>query len=123
MADDPYEVGYGKPPKHTRFQPGRSGNPTGQRKPRPSVSDRLNKILAERVSVADGGRQMRLPKEDVFLRQLVNKAISGDRQFSRMLLDHLQRDHERPAVEGLGATDAYLMEELLKMVDARGEEP
>ena len=24
-----YEVGYGKPPQHSRFQPGRSGNPTG----------------------------------------------------------------------------------------------
>lgn len=25
-----YEVGYGKPPRHTRFQPGRSGNPRGR---------------------------------------------------------------------------------------------
>ena len=24
-----YEVGYGKPPRHTRFQPGSSGNPRG----------------------------------------------------------------------------------------------
>ena len=23
-----YEVGYGKPPRHTRFQKGQSGNPT-----------------------------------------------------------------------------------------------
>lgn len=27
-----YEVGYGKPPKRTRFQKGRSGNPAGRRK-------------------------------------------------------------------------------------------
>jgi hypothetical protein len=29
VADDRYEVGFGKPPKHTRFQKGRSGNPKG----------------------------------------------------------------------------------------------
>jgi len=27
-----YEIGYGNPPKHTRFRPGRSGNPAGRRK-------------------------------------------------------------------------------------------
>ena len=26
-----YDVGYAKPPEHTRFQPGRSGNPAGRR--------------------------------------------------------------------------------------------
>jgi hypothetical protein len=27
--DDDDRVGYGKPPKHSRFKPGRSGNPNG----------------------------------------------------------------------------------------------
>ena len=27
-----YEVGYGKPPKDTRFKPGQSGNPSGRPK-------------------------------------------------------------------------------------------
>jgi hypothetical protein len=25
-----YEIGYGKPPKHTQFKKGRSGNPNGR---------------------------------------------------------------------------------------------
>lgn len=29
--DDDYKVGYGKPPKHSQFQPGESGN-KGRRK-------------------------------------------------------------------------------------------
>ena len=29
MTDD-YEVGFKKPPKHTQFKPGRSGNPDGR---------------------------------------------------------------------------------------------
>src|SRR6202022_3261656 len=31
-AGDEYDVGYGKPPKHTRFRAGQSGNPAGRRK-------------------------------------------------------------------------------------------
>jgi hypothetical protein len=33
-----YEVGYGKPPKSTRFQPRQSGNPSGRSKARASYA-------------------------------------------------------------------------------------
>jgi hypothetical protein len=36
-----YEVGYGKPPKHTRFKPGQSGNPKG----RPKASKDFRSLL------------------------------------------------------------------------------
>jgi hypothetical protein len=32
VAEAPYDVGYGKPPKHTQFKPGHSGNPRGRRR-------------------------------------------------------------------------------------------
>jgi Family of unknown function (DUF5681) len=31
VSDDDYEVGYGKPPEHTKFKKGQSGNPKGRR--------------------------------------------------------------------------------------------
>ena len=42
MSDD-YEVGYKKPPIHTRFKPGVSGNPKG----RPKGTKNLATDLAE----------------------------------------------------------------------------
>ena len=30
MTREKYEVGYGKPPKQSQFQPGQSGNPNGR---------------------------------------------------------------------------------------------
>ena len=45
--DELYEVGYGKPPKHTQFKPGQSGNrkgrPRGQRNFRTVVNDALKR--------------------------------------------------------------------------------
>jgi Family of unknown function (DUF5681) len=41
-----YEVGYGKPPRHTRFKKGQSGNPRG----RPNGSKNLSTLLSETLS-------------------------------------------------------------------------
>ena len=30
-GDNGYEIGYRKPPKHSQFRPGHSGNPVGRR--------------------------------------------------------------------------------------------
>ena len=38
------KVGYGRPPVATRFKPGMSGNPSGKRKAKPSLSQRLDRI-------------------------------------------------------------------------------
>jgi hypothetical protein len=35
---DPYEVGFGKPPKRTQFRRGRSGNPYGRPPKKPDLT-------------------------------------------------------------------------------------
>jgi hypothetical protein len=61
-ADD-HEVGYGKPPAHTRFRKGQSGNPGGR--PRGITAGRANALALKEayrsVLVREGDRVMRLP--------------------------------------------------------------
>ena len=121
MADRDYEVGYGKPPQSTRFAPGKSGNPSGKRKAKPTLSERLDRILAETISVTESGRTRKLPKEEVFLRQLVNLAMKGDRQFGILLLGYLRQQQEVGRADRSDETDAYLLEQLLSMHPDAGE--
>ena len=52
-----YTVGKGKPPEHTRFQKGQSGNPTGRRKGSKNVATLLEQVLNERVVVTENGKR------------------------------------------------------------------
>ena len=46
-----YEVGFGRPPVHTRFQTGRSGNPNGRPKGIRNLATALEKELNARVTI------------------------------------------------------------------------
>ena len=116
MMNEGEKVGYGRPPVATRFKPGMSGNPSGKRKAKPSLSQRLDRILAESVSVTEGGKSKRMTKEEVFLRQMVTRAIGGDRQFGRLLLDYLERRQEHAPAGVASATDEFLMSELISLL-------
>jgi hypothetical protein len=58
MPDDErdYEVGYGRPPRHTRFELGRSGNPRGRPGGSKNLSTLLSEALQEPVIVVENGR-------------------------------------------------------------------
>ncbi|MEQ8743503.1 DUF5681 domain-containing protein [Parasphingorhabdus sp.] len=86
MEDDENgnEVGYGKPPKHSRFKKGKSGNPKG-RPPRPKPANDMRAIL-ERVAneeVEINGRAMSMAEVEV--RSIQRKAAKGDVSASRHL--------------------------------------
>ena len=78
IAKLPYEVGFGKPPARSRFKRGQSGNRKGRPKGRPNVATMIEKELYEAVEVNDGGRRRKMPKIQIGIRQLMNKAAAGD---------------------------------------------
>jgi hypothetical protein len=81
-----YEVGFGKPPKHTRFQKGHSGNPRGRPRGSLNTSTLLEQALKEKVVVSENGRRKKVSKHRAILKQLVNKAAQGDHRAIQLLL-------------------------------------
>jgi hypothetical protein len=74
-----YEIGRGKPPVHTRFKKGQSGNPRG---PRPkNLPALLIEALNEKVTVTIDGERREITKREAVATQLVNKI--DRRRFAR----------------------------------------
>lgn len=121
MDERDYEVGYGKPPVSTRFQKGHKGHPR-RPKPAPTLSEQLDAILEEKVMVTENGRSRRIAKEDVFLRQLVNRGIAGNRHSEGLLYHYLVERQRRPGRADTRETDEFLMAELLKSMRGNREE-
>lgn len=81
-----YAVGKGKPPLHSRFKKGQSGNPNGRRKGFKNLATLAKKALNERVTVVENGQRKRITKLEAILKQLTNKATSGDQRAIRLVL-------------------------------------
>lgn len=92
MANEPNEhdaVGYGKPPRRTRFKKGRSGNPSGRPPGAPNLATALARVLKERVVVHEHGQRRTITKFEAALTQLANKAASGEARALTLLLLNL----------------------------------
>ena len=71
-------VGYKRPPVHSRFKPGQSGNPSGRAKGSQNLKTLFNKILKEQVSLREGTGVRQVTKAEALMRGLVIGALKGD---------------------------------------------
>jgi hypothetical protein len=85
MSDD-YEVGYRKPPRHSRFKKGRSGNPKGRPKGTKNLKSDLQEELQERILVREGDRAVTISKQRAIVKSLVAKTLKGDSRSATTLL-------------------------------------
>ena len=86
--DDESRVGYGRPPKRSRFRRGQSGNPSGKPGAKKNAAAFLRKALLQLVLVKQDGRLRRVPKFQAAATQLVNKATQGNYQSIRQLFSY-----------------------------------
>lgn len=121
-----YEVGYGKPPRHSQFKPGQSGNPSGRPKGSQSLSTVLLREMNAPLTIRENGRERRITKMEAAIKQLVNKAATGDTRSLTLLLG-LQQSMEAvaantPAAPLSSQADAELKRELLRRIQAATKE-
>lgn len=117
--DGDYEVGYGKPPKHSRFKPGRSGNAKGRPKEVRSIDDVLQKRLFAKVTVQENGRRRKITVLDVIVGRLLKRAAEGDNRSIALVLNQMRllkgEDDSKPDSMA-PARDRKVLEEFARLM-------
>jgi len=133
MAREPegdHKVGYGRPPRHSRFRKGRSGNPRGRPRGSKNLATLFAEALDETVVVKEDGRRRAITKREAIVKQLVNRSASADLAAMRMLLGMAQAlegradpeaDGAKPGDQTTAEADLEVMRELRRRLLRSGE--
>ena len=89
--NDNYEIGYGKPPKGTQFQPGQSGNRKGRPKGSKNMVTLWKDMLNEKITVREGDRTRSMSCVEAILHTLKVKALKGDPKATQMIMSLLKQ--------------------------------
>jgi hypothetical protein len=93
-----YEIGYGKPPRHTQFPKGQSGNPKGRAKGTKNLKADLMEELRERIPITESGRRRTVSKQRAILKMVIAEALKGHIQATNVILNMLHRwSQDEPA--------------------------
>ncbi len=89
--EPPYTVGYGRPPRHTRFRKGRSGNPKGRPKGSKPAKTLLQEALSAPVAVTEGGSTRVIEQRHALFKAMVAKAIKGDVRAAALAVNLMEK--------------------------------
>lgn len=79
MANDG-EVGYGKPPKKTRWKKGDSGNPKGRPKGAKNLETVVQEEAYSKIVIKEGGKTRTVSKVEALMKAMMAKGIRGSTQ-------------------------------------------
>ena len=103
-SDDGFAVGYKKPPRHSRFQRGRSGNPRGRQKGVRNLATDVKRTLAVPVRLNEQGKARRVSTQEAALLRLREKALKGEARSLKQFLELAQTFNNGNPVESAGGT-------------------
>jgi len=114
MMSKEYKVGYGKPPKHTQFKPGNSGNPDGRPKGVKNLATDLVDELGEKVLVTEGSKQVTITKQRAMIKSLMAKALKGDvravNTLVKLILGNEDKNDTAGKLEELSSDDQAVLD-------------
>lgn len=115
-----YEVGYGRPPRHTRFQPGRSGNPKGRPKGAKNEATIWRDIFARKVSIRDRGQLRKVSLLEAMLLKYTERALNGEAKAADFVLNRYGRaQSSAPEAAELDQDDRALLESYVKNLQTK----
>lgn len=100
----PYKVGNKRPPKHSQYTEGVSGNPSGRPRRSTSFMADLAEVLREAVKIQENGKTKTVSKRKGMIKRFAAKALNGDdRAFGRLIPFILALERMEQAVDGVDA--------------------
>jgi hypothetical protein len=113
-------VGYGRPPVHSRFRKGESGNPTGKRRPR--EAERVQALIWEeayrQLTVREGDKVTKMPALQAVLRSYIASAAKGNVSAQRAVVKLLQdSEAASPALRTVGTANKKLKKDVNDISD------
>jgi Family of unknown function (DUF5681) len=118
-AEPKEKIGYKRPPLHTRFQPGTSGNPRGRQKGVRNFAADVKRTLEIPVNLTENGKSKRVSTQEALMLRLREKALKGDARALETLLS-LARTHNEDLAGHAG--DRSLAAEDQAILDAYHED-
>lgn len=115
------EVGYGRPPVHSRWKKGQSGNPKGRPKRSKNLTTLIDQELERPIEIKEDGRRQRLTKREAIVRRLVNNALAGNTRSIEFLAKHLFNEDAPDPFAPNSHDEAELMKKLESILKAQGK--
>jgi hypothetical protein len=102
-----YAVGKGRPPVHSRFKKGQSGNPSGKPGPKKAMRAQLRDALRDALESDTVELRMSEPPNAIgeVVKSLVIAAMQGEKSSTRLLLSLVEKSEPADAPRAAGAAN------------------
>ena len=123
-SDADYEVGYKKPPRHTRFKAGQSGNPRGRPKGAKGLNTIVRENLTQKVAVRTPEGEKKISRMEALFLKKIELAMKGNLKAMSALTklypvavpDDKNAEEVVDEIQDLTAADLAMLEEFRRTI-------
>ena len=117
-GDRGYEVGYGKPPRHSRFKKGKSGNSSGKSKSQKGLKQLLHEEGEKLIKIVENGHEQTLAKKELIAKAITAKACKGNLAAVKFIMSQFASSERQTLTSNFSwdEEEEALLEEISKSV-------